>query len=86
MTLAFPNLSRSFDDGRSAIRFTGYDGMFQIPFLIDCRALIKSGKSAMSETECLAAFDAAVESVHAAARKAYSPGRHTLYFLGSADL
>lgn len=86
MTLAFPNLSRSFDDGRVAIRFTGYDGMFQIPFLIDCRALIKSGKSAMSETECLAAFDAAVEAVHAAARKAYSPGRHSLYMLTIGDL
>ncbi len=86
MALAFPNLSRSFDEKRAAIRFTGYDGMFQIPFLIDSRALIKSGKSAMSETECLAAFDAAVDSVHAAARKAYTPGRQTPYLLGAGDL
>ncbi len=33
MTLAFPNTARSFDDVRKAVRFFGYDGMFEIRFL-----------------------------------------------------
>ena len=28
MTLNFPNPSRSFDEKRNAVRFSGYDGMF----------------------------------------------------------
>ena len=85
MTLAFPNPSRSFDEARNAIRFTGYDGMFQVPFLIQAGALSISGKSARSEAECLTAFDAACDSIHNVARKAYSRGRRTLYTLTAAD-
>lgn len=85
MTLTFPNPSRSFDEARNAVRFTGYDGMFQVPFLIDAKALSTSGKSALSEAECLTAFDAARGSIHNVARKAYSRGRHTLYTLTAAD-
>lgn len=86
MSLEFPNLSRSFDETRNAIRFTGYDGMFQVPFLVDGGALVKSDRRELSETECLNAFDAARNAIHSAARKAYSPGRRTLYTLTARDL
>lgn len=85
MTLAFPNPSRSFDETRNAVRFTGYDGMFQVPFLVEAGALSISGKSAASEAECLTAFDAARTAIHKVAHKAYSRGRHPLYTLTAAD-
>ena len=51
MTLAFPNPSRSFDRTRNAVRFTGYDGMFEVPFFIEIGALVKStSEQRMSDT------------------------------------
>lgn len=85
MTLAFPNPSRSFDDVRNAIRFSGYDGMFQVSFYIEAAALSKSDGEALSETKCLTAFDAAVASIHKVARKVYSKGRRPSYTLTAAD-
>ena len=62
MTLAFPNLSRSFDEARNAVRFIGHDGMFEVPFFIEAGALARAeagiGKTKPSEAECLRAFDA----------------------------
>lgn len=85
MTLAFPNPSRSFDETRKAVRFTGYDGMLQVPFLVEAAALSVSGKSVQSEAECLTAFDAVRNSIHKVAQKAYARGRHTPYTLTAAD-
>ncbi|MBO6554310.1 MAG: DUF1488 domain-containing protein [Roseitalea sp.] len=85
MALEFPNLSRSFDEARNAIRFSGYDGMTQVPFLIEAGALPRSGKTALSEEECLTAFDAARGSIHNVARKTYSCGRRPFYTLTVAD-
>ncbi|MBB2672903.1 UNVERIFIED_ORG: hypothetical protein GGE44_002465 [Rhizobium esperanzae] len=39
MTLTFPNKSRSFDESRNAVRFSGYDGMFEVRFLVEANAL-----------------------------------------------
>lgn len=85
MTLAFPNSSRSFDEARNAVRFSGYDGTFEVPFFVEAGALTKSGKKEMSEAECLTAFDAARGSIHDVARKAYSHGHQTSYILTSTD-
>lgn len=49
MTLAFPNPSRNFDKARNAIRFTGYDGMFEVPFFVETSALGQSGAEPRSE-------------------------------------
>lgn len=84
MALAFPNPSRSFDDVRGAVRFTGHDGMFEVPFYIEAGALsLRAG--AMTEAEYLSAFDARRGSIHDVAREAYSHGRRTSYTLTSAD-
>lgn len=73
--LEFPNPTRSFDEARNAVRFVGYDNMVPITFFVEASALLNSGIGAASETEYLAAFDAAISSVHNAARKAHSRGR-----------
>jgi hypothetical protein len=89
MTLTFPNPSRSFDEVRNAVRFTGYDGMLQVPFFIEAGALTKAGvdlqQSGASETKSLSAFDALRTSIYDVARKAYSRGRNTTYTLTAAD-
>ena len=89
MTLAFPNLSRSFDEARNAVRFIGHDGMFEVPFFIEAGALARAeagiGKTKPSEAECLRAFDAVRGSIHDIARKAYWHGRRTSYTLTAAD-
>ena len=78
MALIFPNRSRSFDEARGAVRFLGYDGMFEVPFLIRAETLPRLGSSPMNEADCLAAFDAARDAIYDAALKAYARGRDTL--------
>ena len=89
MTLDFPNRSRSFDEARNAVRFIGYDGMFEVPFFVEAAALATQAGSRnahlASETECLAAFDSARSSIHDVAREAYSSSRRTSYKLTAAD-
>ncbi len=77
MALTFPNRSRSFDPARKAVRFLGYDGMFEVPFLIQAEALGGPSSSSMTEADCLAAFDAARNAIYDVARKAYARGRGT---------
>ena len=90
MTLAFPNPCRSFDRTRNAVWFTGYDGMFEVPFFIEIGALVKStSEQRMSDTleeTSLSAFDASRASIHAAASKVYSGARRTNYILTAADI
>jgi hypothetical protein len=89
MTLAFLNPSRSFDEVRNAVRFTGHDGMFEVRFFIEADALATSDaellRAGASETKCLTAFDVLRTSIHDAARKAYSRGRRDSYTLTVAD-
>ena len=82
MSLTFPNLSRSFDEVRGAVRFTGYDGMFEVRFLVEAGAL---GQKAVAEKSCLAAFDAARTSIQDVARETYSHGKRNVYVLTAAD-
>ena len=89
MTLQFPNRSRSFDDSRRAVRFSGYDGMFEVRFFVEADALSARSGSPSSdaglEDDCLAAFDAQRQSIHDVAREIYSGARRTSYTLTSAD-
>ena len=70
MTLEFPNRSRSFDESRNAIRFIGHDGMFEVHFFVEAAALVEPGRSDLSQTDFLTAFDAARGSIHDVAREA----------------
>jgi hypothetical protein len=87
MALDFPNSSRSFDAARNAVRFTGYDGMFEIAFFVETDALARTARGAKpaSEAEWLAAFDAARNTVLEAARRAYSGRNRPAYILTAAQ-
>lgn len=86
MALTFPNPSRSYDVAGQRVRFHGHDGMFEIAFLVDIKAFAEAASEKVpSEADCLAAFDAARNSIQVVARKAYSYGRKNLYVLTPAD-
>lgn len=89
MTLSFPNPSRSFDGIRNAVRFTGYDGMFEVRFFVEADALAKpdagSRGSETAETASLSAFDALRAAIYDVARETYSNSRRNSYTLTAAD-
>jgi hypothetical protein len=89
MTLAFPNPSRSFDASRNAVRFTGYDGVFEVSFLVEAGTLLgtanASGDQTSSESDALSAFDGKVTAIHGAAHRAYAGGRGPSYTLVPSD-
>ncbi|MGP2491180.1 DUF1488 family protein [Mesorhizobium sp. PUT5] len=71
------------------MRFSGYDGMFQVPFLIEAPALASlqgnSAETLASEAECLVAFDAMRGVIHGIARTIYANGRSPIYTLTVKD-
>jgi hypothetical protein len=89
MTLLFPNPSRSLDEKRNAVRFIGHDGMFEVRFFVEAEALViadaELGRSEISESKLLSAFDALRLPIYDVARKAYSSGRRDSYTLTAAD-
>ena len=86
MTLNFPNLSRSFDSGLQRIRFSAYDGVFEVPFFVEVGALAAmTSPPASTEAGYLSAFDKARDAIHDVARRAYKRGRKTMYVLTSSD-
>jgi hypothetical protein len=88
MALNFPNPSRQFDERRKAIRFSGYDGVFEVRFMVEASALAEAGTppADMTEPKCLEAFDRRVAKVHEAARTAYARQRREDYTLSASDL
>ena len=87
MALAFPNLSRSYDGARRRIRFWGHDDALEIPFFLEESAIFKLfPKTQNTETQILAAFDAARDRVNEIAQRAYVPrARRPFYVLGGTD-
>jgi hypothetical protein len=83
VTLTFPNQSRSFDEERQGVRFIVYDGMFEVPFLVEAAALLDARAS---EDACLVAFDAARASIRVAALRIYKGRRPAIYVIGAAEL
>jgi imidazolonepropionase-like amidohydrolase len=86
VTLTFPNKSRSFDESRNAVRFSGYDGMFEVRFLVEANALRTASQPGRSEDECLRAFDMAREIILEAATHAYGRGGKDRYTLTAQDI
>ncbi|MBD9389234.1 DUF1488 domain-containing protein [Agrobacterium sp. AGB01] len=88
MTLAFPNRARSFDDVRNAVRFLGYDGMFEIRFFVEAEALAKgtTHRTRMSEAQYLSSFDTMLKPIHEAAKKVYAKYGRNLNVLTISDL
>jgi hypothetical protein len=86
MGIRFPNEARSFDDKKSCVRFTGYDGMFEIKFYLATEVLSceKSGRNA-NESDYLASFDALRPRILKAAATAYSKNQSNSIFLDLGD-
>ena len=71
--IQFPNSSRDFDDSKHRVCFWGYDKTKEVTFYISVEALQKLRSDAGStEAELIAAFDAALEKIHAVAAKVYA--------------
>jgi len=86
VTLTFPNPSRSYDEPRHNIRFSGYDGAFEIAFRLDVQALpMQDDSAAHSEADYLAAFDRFRKTIQDVALEAYSYGRKKMYLLTATD-
>jgi hypothetical protein len=84
--LTFPNPCRSYDEPRHNIRFSGYDGAFEIAFRLEVEALPMQDYSvAHSEADYLAAFDGFRKTIQDVAREAYSYGRKKMYLLTATD-
>jgi hypothetical protein len=86
MTLQFPNKSRSFDDVKQTVRFHGYDGMFEVRFLIEGAALSNKTNSGDAEADYLKAFDWSRPEIQKAAIKVYERSRRSAYTLTASDL
>jgi len=89
MTLTFPNPTRTYDETRNAVRFTGHDGMFEVRFFVEAGALAAFGAGSrsvrMAEAACLSAFDASRKAICDVASKAYARSRRPSYVLTEAD-
>jgi hypothetical protein len=84
--LSFPNESRSYDSTRRGIRFWGYDGALERPFLITEQALrhVRPGVAA-DEEGLLKAFDLNRALIYATASKVYARARKGSYELVAGD-
>lgn len=84
-TVDFPNQSRSFDEARDAVRFTGYDGMFEVRFFVEAEALAlphpEPDDPDARESACLSAFDTLRTSIYDAARKVHARNRQDIHTL-----
>lgn len=90
MSVDFPNQSRSFDEARDAVRFMGYDGMFEVRFFVEADALAASASGPNDpdarEAACLSAFDALRSSIYDAARKVHARKRQDIHTLTADNL
>jgi len=86
MPLRFPNLSRSFDTTRDAVRFWGYDSAIECSFFVTRAALTRLVPGLRpDEIALLGAFDAHRNLICHTAEKVYARGRKGSYELDAAD-
>ncbi|WP_422370143.1 DUF1488 family protein [Hoeflea sp.] len=84
--IGFPNQMRSFDKDAGTFRFSGYDGVMEVRFVLDTPALDRlAGISPAPETDYPGAFDRCRQSIETAAVRAYNRNRKTLIRLTVAD-
>ena len=70
--IGFPNSMRSFDEDAGILRFSGYDGVKEVRFVLEAPALEQlAGLERSPETDYLGAFDRYREQIDAAAVRAY---------------
>jgi len=86
MALEFPNTSRSYDSTRRAVRFWGYDGVFEIAFFIESGVLCSIAPGMKkTETEILQCFDENWSKIIQAAGRTYFRRKNGDYSIGAGD-
>lgn len=82
MTLSFPNNARSYDETKMRVRFTGYDGMFEVKFFVTADVLAKGLvlRTAV-ERDFLDAFDKMRPKILDVAKRAYNGKRQAMVLL-----
>ncbi|MBC7284302.1 DUF1488 family protein [Hoeflea sp.] len=84
--LGFPNQMCNFDEEAGTFRFSGYDGVMEVRFVLEAPALEQiAGLTRSPETDYRAAFDQRRAQIEAAAIRAYKKHRKNLVFLSIAD-
>ncbi|OCW58220.1 DUF1488 domain-containing protein [Hoeflea olei] len=84
--IGFPNQMRGFDQEAGTLRFSGYDGVMEVRFVLEAPALERiDGLARAPDTDYLAAFDRRRGQIEAAAIRAYAKKRKTLIWLTIAD-
>ncbi len=84
--IGFPNSMRSFDEDAGIIRFSGYDGVMEVRFVLEVPALEQIARLERSpDTDYLSAFDRCREQIDAAAVRAYKRTRKSVIRLTSAE-
>ncbi|MBG6142068.1 DUF1488 family protein [Roseibium album] len=87
MALTFPNQSRSFDAGKQSIRFSGYDGVFEVSVFVDVAVLRTVSKERFSnEAQYLAAFDDMRAVIERSTLKTYSRKPRATVVLTATDV
>jgi len=85
-TVTFPNISRSYDATRHAVRFWGYDRSMENSFFVTSEALKHIQPNLQpDETGFLWAFDSNRKLIYETAAKVYARGRKSAYNLVVAD-
>ncbi|WP_341487673.1 DUF1488 domain-containing protein [Pararhizobium sp. A13] len=74
MTLSFPNSARSYDETHRRVRFTGYDGMFEVKCFVTVDVLARglALRTPAAERDYLEAFDRMRAIILDAAKRAYN--------------
>jgi len=84
--VTFPNLSRSYDATRRAVRFWGYDRSMENSFFVTSDALQHLQPNLKSdEAGLLWAFDRNRQLIYEIAAKVYARGRSSVYNLDVTD-
>ncbi|MEQ8481532.1 MAG: DUF1488 family protein [Hoeflea sp.] len=84
--IAFPNQMRNYDEDAGTFRFSGYDGVMEVRFVLDTPALERlAGISPAPEADYPAAFDRCRKAIETAAIRAYRRNRKSLIRLTVAD-
>jgi len=82
MTLSFPNTARSYDETHMRVRFTGYDGMFEVKCFVSVDVFAgELAPRTTTENAYLAAFDRMRVKIVEVANRVYKSKRQATILL-----
>ncbi|MDQ0318846.1 hypothetical protein QO002_000984 [Pararhizobium capsulatum DSM 1112] len=82
MSLSFPNTARSYDETHMRVRFTGYDGMFEVKCFVSVDVFAgELAPRTTTENAYLAAFDGMRARIMEIAKSVYRSKRQATILL-----